>query len=75
VKLGAAGDAHEVVVPRGLEVQAPEWDFESGWEGVRAAHGVPLGPVFGADHHGDGWWKADLQRSSPTWLANFQCGK
>jgi hypothetical protein len=24
VELGAVGDAHEVVVPRGLEVQAPE---------------------------------------------------
>jgi hypothetical protein len=34
VELGAVGDAHEVVVPRGLEVQAPEPDFESGWEGV-----------------------------------------
>jgi hypothetical protein len=54
VKLIAVGDAHEVVVPRGLKVQAPEPDFESGWEGVRAAHGVPLAPVLGADHHQDG---------------------
>jgi hypothetical protein len=29
----AVGDAHEVAVPRGLKVQAPEPDFESGWEG------------------------------------------
>jgi hypothetical protein len=65
VQLGAVGDAHEVVVPRGLEVQAPELDFESDWAGVRATHGVPLGPVLGADHHRDGWWKADLQRDAP----------
>jgi hypothetical protein len=65
VELSAVGDAHEVVVPRSLKVQAPEPDFESGWEGVRAAHGVPLGPVLGADHRRDAWWKADLQRESP----------
>jgi hypothetical protein len=34
MKLIAVGDAHEVVVPRGLKVQAPEPDFEFGWEGV-----------------------------------------
>jgi hypothetical protein len=28
-----------------MKVQALEPDFEPGWEGVRAAHGVPLGPV------------------------------
>jgi hypothetical protein len=60
--------AHEVVVPRALEVQALEPDFESSWEGVRAAHGGPLGPVLGADHHRDGWWKADLQ-CLPPYLA------
>jgi hypothetical protein len=38
----AVGNAHEIVVSRGLEVQAPESDFESGWEGIRATHGVPL---------------------------------
>jgi hypothetical protein len=38
-ELIAVGDAHKVVVPRGLEVQAPEPNFESGWEGVRASHG------------------------------------
>jgi hypothetical protein len=65
VELGAVGDSHEVVVPRSLKVQAPEPDFESGWEGVRVAHGVPLEPVLSADHHQDGWWKADLQRESP----------
>jgi hypothetical protein len=65
VELVAVGDAHEVAVPRGLEIQAPEPDFESGWEGVRAAHGVPLGPVLSADYHLDGWWKADLQREVP----------
>jgi hypothetical protein len=55
--LFAVGDAHEVVVPRVLKVQAPELNFESGWEGVRAAHGVPLAPVLGATHHRDGWWE------------------
>jgi hypothetical protein len=65
VEVVTVGDAHEVVVPRGLKVQFPEQDFESGWEGFRAAHGVPLGPVLGADHHRDGWWKADLQRAFP----------
>jgi hypothetical protein len=57
VKLVAVGDAHEVAVPRALKVQAPEPNFESGWEGVRAAHGVPLAPVLGANHHRDGWWE------------------
>jgi hypothetical protein len=65
VKLIAVGDAHEVAVPRGLKVQAPEPDFESGWEGVRTAHGVPLAPVLGVNHHRDGWWRADLQRAIP----------
>jgi hypothetical protein len=37
VELVTVGDVHEVVVPRSLKVQAPEPDFESGWEGVRAA--------------------------------------
>jgi hypothetical protein len=49
------GEAHEVAVPRSLEVQAPEPDFESGWEGVRAAHGIPLVAVLGANHHREGW--------------------
>jgi hypothetical protein len=33
VELGPVGDAHEVAIPRGLKVQAPEPDFEPGWEG------------------------------------------
>jgi hypothetical protein len=33
VKLVAVGDAHEVVVPRGLKVQASELDFESAGRG------------------------------------------
>jgi hypothetical protein len=57
VKLVAVDDAHEVVISHGLKVQASEPDFESGWEGVRAAHGVPLAAVLGANHHRDGWWK------------------
>jgi hypothetical protein len=60
VELGPVGDAHEVVVPRGQKVQAPEPDFEPDWERVRATHGVPLGPILGVDRHRDGWWKADL---------------
>jgi hypothetical protein len=51
----AVGDAHEVTVPRGLKVQAPEPDFEPDWEGVRAAHGIPLAAVLGANHHREGW--------------------
>jgi hypothetical protein len=47
----AVGDTHEVAVPRGLKVQAPEPDFEPGWEGVRAAHGIPLAAVLGVNHH------------------------
>jgi hypothetical protein len=54
-KFIAVGDAHEVAVPRGLKVQAPELDFEPGWEGVRAAHGIPLAAVLGANHHREGW--------------------
>jgi hypothetical protein len=30
MELGAIGDAHKVVVPRGLDVQTPEPDLESG---------------------------------------------
>jgi hypothetical protein len=59
------GDAHEVAVPHGLEVQTPKPDFESDREGVRAAHGVPLAPILGADHHRDGCREADLQRKAP----------
>jgi hypothetical protein len=33
VELGAVGDAHQVAVPRGLEVQTPKPDLESGQEG------------------------------------------
>jgi hypothetical protein len=65
MNLSAVGDAHEVTVPCGLEVQAPEPDFESGREGVRTAHGVPLAPVLGADHHRDSCWEADLEREAP----------
>jgi hypothetical protein len=75
VKLDTVGDAHEVAVPRGLKVQAPEPDFESGGEGVRAAHGVPLAPVLGANHHPDGLWKLIFSTRSPTWRANCRCGK
>jgi hypothetical protein len=34
VKLVTVGDAHEVAILCGLKVQAPEPDFQSGWEGV-----------------------------------------
>jgi hypothetical protein len=34
VELVTVSDAHEVVIPRGLKVQAPEPNFESDWEGV-----------------------------------------
>jgi hypothetical protein len=30
-------------------------DFESGREGVRTAHGIPLAVVLGANHHREGW--------------------
>jgi hypothetical protein len=47
------GDAHEVAVPRGLKVQAPEPNFEPGWEGVRAGRGTwcesPSRGLVGAD--------------------------
>jgi hypothetical protein len=64
----AVGDAHEVVVPRGLEVQAPEPDFKSGWEGVRAAHRIPLAAVLGANHHREGWRKL-IFSAIPPYLA------
>jgi hypothetical protein len=65
MELGAVGDAHQVAVPRGLEVQTPKLDLESGWEGVRAAHGVSLPPVLGADHHRGGCWETNLDREAP----------
>jgi hypothetical protein len=49
------GEAHQVAVPCGLKIQAPELDFESGREGVRAAHGVTLTTVLGANHHRENW--------------------
>jgi hypothetical protein len=48
-------EAHQVAVPRGLKVQAPEPNFESGREGVRAAHGVTLTAVLSANHHRENW--------------------
>jgi hypothetical protein len=42
------GEAHQVV-------QAPEPDFESGREGVRAAHGVALTAVLSANHYQESW--------------------
>jgi hypothetical protein len=74
-KLIAVGNAHEVAIPRGLEVQAPEPDFEPGWEGVRAAHGIPLAHVLGVDHHREGLWKLIFSAKTPTWHANCWCGK
>jgi hypothetical protein len=65
MELGAVGDAHEVAVPHGLEVHTPKPDFESGREGVQTAHGVPLAPVLGVDHHHDGCWETDLERDAP----------
>jgi hypothetical protein len=56
VEFVAVGNVHEVAIPRGLKVRAPEPDFEPGWEGVRAAHGIPLAPVLGADPHREGLW-------------------
>jgi hypothetical protein len=74
-KFVAVGNAHEVAVPCGLEVQAPEPDFEPSWEGVRTAHGIPLAPILGADHHREGLWKLIFSVKSPTWRANCQSGK
>jgi hypothetical protein len=51
VEFLTVSEAHQVAVPCGLKVQAPEPDFESGGEGVRAAHGVTLTAVLGANHH------------------------
>jgi hypothetical protein len=62
MELDAIGHAHKVAVPCGLEVQTPEPDLESNQEGVRAAHGVPLAPVLGVDHHRDNCRGAYLQR-------------
>jgi hypothetical protein len=54
-KFVVVGEAHEVAIPRGLKVQAPEPDFEPGSEGVRVAHGIPLVAVLGVNHHREGW--------------------
>jgi hypothetical protein len=48
-----------------MEVQTPKPDLESGWEGVRAAHGVYLTPVLSADHHRGDCWETDLEREAP----------
>jgi hypothetical protein len=51
VEFLTVGEAHQVAVPHSLKVQAPEPDFESSGEGVRAAHGVTLTAVLSANHH------------------------
>jgi hypothetical protein len=50
-ELLTVSEAHQLAVPRGLKIQAPEPDFEPGGEGVRTAHGVTLTTVLGANHH------------------------
>jgi hypothetical protein len=57
------GEVHELVIPRGLKFYAPELDFESDWEGVRAAHSLHLGHDLGANHHRAYWWGANLSVS------------
>jgi hypothetical protein len=37
-ELLTVGEAHQVAVPRGLKVQAPEPDFKPGGEGVRISN-------------------------------------
>jgi hypothetical protein len=70
MELSAVGDAHEVAVPRGLEVQTPKLDFESGRKGVRTAMEyfwplysvrITIVTVVG---------KQILSASPPTWRAN-----
>jgi hypothetical protein len=51
MELVTVGEAHKVAVSRGMEVQAPEPNLEFSWEGVGAAHGLPLGCDLGANHH------------------------
>jgi hypothetical protein len=60
MELVTVGEAHEIVVPRGLKVHAPKPNFKSGGEGVGAAHGVPLGRDLSVNHHRDLLWGADL---------------
>jgi hypothetical protein len=74
-KFIVVSDAHEVVVPRGLKVQAPEPDFEPGWKGVLTTHGIPLVAVLGANHHREGWWELIFNARTPTWRANCRCGR
>jgi hypothetical protein len=51
VELVPVEEAHMVVVPRGLKVQAPEPDFESGRNRVRPAHGDPFGMSSRCESH------------------------
>jgi hypothetical protein len=64
-KFLTVGEAHQVAVPRGLEVQVPEPDFEPSGEGFRAAHGVARAAVLGANHHRGSQCQVDLRRSMP----------
>jgi hypothetical protein len=54
-KFLTVSEAHQVAVPRGLKIQAHEPDFEPGREGIRAAHGVALTAILGANHHRESW--------------------
>jgi hypothetical protein len=77
VELVTVDDAHKVVVPRGLKVQAPEPDFESGWEGVGSElpmeYLCPLYSVRITIEMAAG--KLIFSAQSPTWRANCRCVK
>jgi hypothetical protein len=74
VEFVVVGDAHEVAVPRGLKAQAPEPDFEPGWEGTKLPMEY-LWPRYSV--------RITIERAvdepifsayPPTWRANCRCG-
>jgi hypothetical protein len=75
VELVTVGDAHEVAGPRGLEVQAPELDFESDWEGseLPMEYLWDLYSVWITIEMAGG--KLIFSAAPPTWRANCRCGK
>jgi hypothetical protein len=74
VELGTVGDAHEVAFPRGLEVQAPELDFEFGGEGSELPMEY-LWNLYSVRITIEMAGGKLIFSTAPTWHTNCRCGK
>jgi hypothetical protein len=74
MKFLTVGEAHEVAVPHSLEVQAPEPDFESDREGSELPMEY-LWPRYSVQITIERAGDEPILARSPTWRANYRCGK